>query len=238
MASSISGDGESPNEEQLQFDDNTSAAETSQNDDVRLEIEIEELASFPNNGIVSMNSNDTELLLRHRSPHVIPTGDDHVSKHRQEMQRILLDSAANVRYDVPDSKQQQKHHPANPQQPRKQKLESIRWKTILPIPFVSCGARKEYNWSSFQSDVIAGITVAVMAIPLGEFKMLLTYLCCYAAYFVTKILICLSSLFKLTHIFYNIRNVLCRASRVAAVLWLVRKLYSTVGKSFLRWSSS
>lgn len=155
-----SGDSESQNFEQQQNDDNESAEETSQTD-VRLQIEIEDCGSLPDR-IVSMDSSGTELLLRHRSPHVIPTGE--ASIYRQEMQRILLDSAANVKYDVPDSKQRRHSDP----QPRKQKLESIRWKDILPIPFASCGNRKEYSWTSFQSDVIAGITVAVMAIPLGE----------------------------------------------------------------------
>jgi len=103
------------------------------------------------------------LLLRHRSP-----------LHRLEGARIRTDTAAHVRHAVPvdDDDDDDDDEPGSCWWQWLQKRKSLAtkqackdyWKQILPCQ--QC-LNKDYSLVTLRKDVVAGVTVAVMSVPLS-----------------------------------------------------------------------
>jgi sulfate transporter 4 len=113
---------------------------------------------------------DTSLLLRHRAPSA--TAASH--HHRLESDRIRTDTEAHVRHAVPvDDQNGDDDDDDEPgscwwlwlqrrrQLVTKQACKEY-WKQIMP-----CQQCLKYSLTMFRKDVVAGVTVAVMAIPLS-----------------------------------------------------------------------
>jgi len=129
---------------------------------------------------------DLSLYLRHRSPPkacddtddagtvpLIPAAK--VGRHRQELDRIYKDSAAYTRHDlVFDDADQDSDEPwkwccnkGNKQQRQQQDLSPKKVLQHLGLmPFQQL-IGVEYTWQTLQKDFIAGVSVAIVAIPLS-----------------------------------------------------------------------
>lgn len=110
---------------------------------------------------------DTSLLLRHRTPPL-------ASHHRLESDRIRTDTAAHIRHAVPvdDDEDDDDDEPGSCWwlwlQRRKRLVTKQAckeyWKQIMPCQ--QC-LNKDYSLVTLRKDVVAGVTVAVMSIPLS-----------------------------------------------------------------------
>jgi high affinity sulfate transporter 1 len=103
---------------------------------------------------LSIDPRQEEVFLRHRSPsEQLPE-----SKGQQEINRILEDSAVQTYHAVPVDQEQQHQ--------KKQLWRKVRieWGDIAMKPFLTC---RGYSLGKIRNDLVAGITVALVSVPLS-----------------------------------------------------------------------
>ena len=139
----------------------------------------------------------TSLLLRHRRPSV------NESPHRLESYRIRTDTTAHVRHAVPVDDDDDADDDDEPGscwwlwlQKRRNLLtkQSCKdyWRQIMPCQ--QC-LNKDYSLVTFRKDAVAGVTVAIMAVPLSMSYARLAGLPAYYGLYATLIPPCIYPIF-------------------------------------------
>lgn len=134
----------------------------------------------------------TSLLLRHRTPSV-------AFQHRLESDRIQTDTKAYVRHEVPvDDDEDEDDEPGScwwlwlqkrMRLVTKQACKGY-WKQVMP-----CQQCCPYSLITFRKDVVAGVTVAIMAIPLSMSYARLAGLPAYYGLYATLLPPCIYPMF-------------------------------------------
>ena len=139
----------------------------------------------------------TSLLLRHRTP----TVEESLHVHRLESDRIRTDTAAHVRHAVPvDDDDDDDDEPGSCWWMWLQKRRSLLtkqsckdyWRQVMPCQ--QC-LNKDYSLITLRKDVVAGVTVAIMAVPLSMSYARLAGLPAYYGLYATLIPPCIYPIF-------------------------------------------
>lgn len=176
-------------EQEVQGDVDEDASFQGDPEEVDVEGEVENGIGIIMSMSVAAEPNNLSLLLRHRTPKnnsdIAAAAVVRASRHRRELERIHLDSASYTRHaldlndDDRESDEPWKWCWKQQQQQRDQRESSIAATTETNKCFMKQTLQNQgllpcqqllgvaVNWQTLRKDVIAGMSVAIVAIPLS-----------------------------------------------------------------------